>query len=327
VKVMYKRKQWGKGFTYQTETGTTITGEVRARLAALPIPPAWTEVRIAEEPKADLLATGRDSAGRKQYLYSKAYRSRKEEEKYRRIVRFGDRLEHMRRVTGQHLAQPEMDRKKVLACMVRLLDLAYFRPGNPYYSQQNETYGLTTMRSRHLSIDGEELIFQYRGKSGVHQERRVVDERLVQVVAELDELPGYRIFKYFDEQDERQWVQSQDLNEYIREVMGDSFSAKDFRTWAGTLIAALSLDEMGAAAGEEMAKNRIRKAILRVSRRLGNTEEVARSSYIAPQVFRHYENGLTTSYFLRQIDRELKNPEDLSIEEIALLMLLKHRLE
>ena len=191
---MYIRKRWGQGFTYQTEDGETLAdGKLRERLSSLPIPPAWTEVEINEDPEADLLATGRDQAGRKQYLYSEKYRERREQEKFRRIVGFGERLETMRRVTGQHLIREELDRKKVLACMVRLLDLAYFRPGNPHYTKQNETYGLTTMRSRHLSIEGDELHFHYRGKSGVEQDRQVVDQRLARVVAELDEVPGYRI--------------------------------------------------------------------------------------------------------------------------------------
>ena len=324
---MYHRKRCGRGFTYQTETGKTLNGKIRERLESLVIPPAWTEVEIAEDPDSDLQVTGRDAAGRKQYIYSEAYRIRKEEEKYKRIVRFGSKLEHMRRVTGQHLTRAKMDRKKVLACMVRLLDLAYFRPGNPYYSDQNDSYGLTTMRSRHLSVEGDELIFEYRGKSGIWQERKIADERLARIVSELDEVPGYRIFKYFDQDNTKHCVQSQDLNDYIREVMGESFSAKDFRTWAGTLIAALSLDEMGVTDEADLVQDRIRQAVRRIAQRLGNTETVARSSYIAPQVLEHYESGLTTSYFLRQIDRELKNPEELSVEEVGLLLLLKHRLE
>ena len=324
---MYIRKRWGQGFTYQTKDGETLAdGRLRERLSSLPIPPAWTEVEINEDPEADLLATGRDQAGRKQYLYSEKYRERRQQEKFRRIVGFGERLETMRRVTGQHLIREELDRKKVLACMVRLLDLAYFRPGNPHYTKQNETYGLTTMRSRHLSIEGDELHFHYRGKSGVEQDRQVVDERLAQVVAELDEVPGYRIFKYFDEEGERHWVQSDDLNEYIRDVMGEDYSAKDFRTWAGTLIAALCLDELGATSLDDIAQKRIRSAVEEVANRLGNTTAVARSSYIAPQVLQYYQEGITTGYFTRQIERELENPEELSLEELGLLQLLKHKL-
>lgn len=324
---MFIRKRCGRGFTYQTEDGETLPkGDVRERLSALPIPPAWTEVEIAEEPDADLVATGRDQAGRKQYLYSEAYRKKREKEKFRRIIGFGERLETMRRVTGQHLNREELDRKKVLACMVRLIDLAYFRPGNPHYTRQNESYGLTTMRSRHLSIDGDELLFSYCGKSGVEQERQVVDGRLARIVAELDEVPGYRIFKYFDENGNRHWVQSDELNEYIREVMGENYTAKDFRTWAGTLIAALCLDELGVSKLEDIAQKRIRSAVEEVAGRLGNTSAVARSSYIAPQVLDYYLEGVTAGYFIQQIKRELENPEELSVEELGLLQLLKHRL-
>lgn len=324
---MFIRKRCGRGFTFQTEEGQTLPqGDVRERISSLPIPPAWTEVEIAEDPDADLLATGRDQAGRKQYLYSPAYRERREKEKFERIVGFGERLETMRRVTGQHLNRPELDRKKVLACMVRLLDLAYFRPGNPHYTRENESYGLTTMRSRHLTVDGDELLFHYRGKSGVEQERHVVDGRLARIVAELDEVPGYRIFKYFDEDGNRHWVQSDELNDYIREVMGEHYTAKDFRTWAGSLIAALCLDELGVSKLEDIAQKRIRSAVEEVAGRLGNTSAVARSSYIAPQVLDYYLEGVTAGYFIKQIQRELENPEDLSIEELGLLQLLKHRL-
>lgn len=324
----YLRKRWGRGFTYRNGQGETIRDpELRNYLASLPIPPAWTEVEIAEEREADLLATGRDSAGRKQYLYSEAHRKRREQQKFERIVQFGERLEPMRRVTGQHLARPNLDRRKVLACMVRLLDLAYFRPGNPHYTRQNETYGLTTMRSRHLSVQDDELVFHYRGKAGVQQERQVEDPRLVKIVAELDDVPGYRIFKYFDKDGERRWVRSEDLNHYIREVMGESYSAKDFRTWAGTLIAAWCLDELGVTHLKDIAQNRIRRAVKRVAERLGNTDAVARSSYIAPQVLNHYQDGVTAGYFLRRIEHELKEPEQLSVEELGLLMLLKHKIE
>lgn len=320
------RKKWGRGFTYLNDQGETLKpGPERARLDSLPIPPAWTEVEISEDPEADLLATGRDEAGRKQYLYSESYRQKRERLKFERIVRFGERLETMRRITGQHLNRDELDRKKVLACMTRLLDLAFFRPGNPHYTKQNDTYGLTTMRSRHLSIEAEDLVFCYRGKSGVQQERQIADDRLVKIVRELDEVPGYRIFKYFDQSGEKQVVESQDLNDYIREVMGESFSAKDFRTWAGTLIASVCLDELGVSELQEVANKRILEAVKRVANQLGNTDAVARSSYIAPQVLESYLEGITTGQFATEIEQKLEKPEQLSVEEAGLLILLRER--
>jgi DNA topoisomerase-1 len=284
-------------------------------------------VEISADPRADLLATGRDMAGRKQYIYHPDYRQRREGEKFDRIVDFAERLETMRRVTGQHLRHRRLSREKVLACMVRLLDLAYFRPGSPRYAKENDTYGLTTMRSRHLSVEGEELVFRYRGKHGIEQERHVEDRRLARIVAELDELPGYEIFKYFDDAGSRIQVTSQDLNGYIREVMGEEFSAKDFRTWAGTLIAAVALDELGLAEDSKAADKHVREAVERVSQKLGNTPTVARASYIDPRVIDQYLDGRTTSYFRKQVERQLKKAGELSLEEIGVLYLLKTRLE
>ncbi len=324
---VYHRQKCGRGFTYKDARGRTVKGKaLRERFRALVIPPAWSEVEISADPEAKVLATGRDDAGRKQYIYHPRFREQKEGEKFDRIIDFAQRLETMRRVTGQHLRRRKLTREKVLACMVRLLDLAYFRPGSPRYARENDSYGLTTMRSRHLTIDGDELIFSYRGKSGVEHERHVEDKRLAKVVAELDELPGYEIFKYLDEDGTRVPVSSQELNTYIREVMGEEFSAKDFRTWAGTLIAAVSLDELGLSDDPKAADKRVREAVEKVARKLGNTPTVARASYIDPRVIDHYLDGRTTSYFQKQVERELKKGPDLSLDEIGLLYLLRERL-
>lgn len=323
----YTRRRQGRGFSYRDDGGATVTDpELRQWFASLVIPPAWSEVQISADPKADLLVTGRDIAGRKQYIYHPDFRHRREEEKFDRIISFAERLETMRRVTGQHLRRKKLNREKVLACMVRLLDLAYFRPGNPRYAKENDSYGLTTMRSRHLTIEGEELIFRYRGKAGVEQERHIEDRRLAKIVAELDELPGYEIFKYYDEDGQRVPVSSGDLNAYIREVMGEEFSAKDFRTWAGTLIASVALDELGLADDPEAADKIVKQAVERVAQRLGNTPTIARASYIDPRVIDGYLDGRVTSYFRRQVERELKKTPDLSLEEIGLLYLLRERL-
>ena len=323
---VYHRKPHGRGFTYTNGDGRTVRDQTLRRwFAGLVIPPAWTDVEISGERSADLLVTGRDAAGRKQYIYNPEFRQRQEAEKFDRIVRFAENLETMRRVTGQHLLRRRLDREKVLACMVRLLDLAYFRPGSPSYVEQNDSYGLTTMRSRHLTIEGDDLIFSYRGKSGQDQERHVRDKRLAKVVAELDELPGYEIFKYIDEDGQRVQVRSQDLNAYIREVMGEEFSAKDFRTWAGTLIAAIALNELGLAEDTTSADRNVRQAVEKVAKSLGNTPTVARASYIDPRIIAHYLDGRTTSFFQKQIERQLKKAKALSLEEIGVLYLLKAR--
>ncbi|HTO15586.1 MAG TPA: hypothetical protein VLZ83_07435 [Edaphocola sp.] len=327
---MYYRKKKGTGFTYQDKKGNTIKDEkLKQWFKSLVIPPAWTDVEIAAKKSADLLVTGRDDKGRKQYIYNPKYRAQKEAEKFDRIISFADQLEHARCVTGQHMRKRQMCREKVLATMVRLLETAFFRPGSEAYTKQNKSYGLTTLRSKHLKIDGDEMIFSYRGKSGKDQERTIIDKKLAKIVQELDDLPGYEIFKYLDEQDNIIHVKSEDLNCYIREIMGDAFSAKDFRTWSGTMIAAIALDELGAVEenDQKLLDKNIREAVIKVSELLGNTPAVARSSYIDPRIVEEYENGKTLKFFEKEIKKLLKKQENLSVQEIGVLYMLKHRLQ
>lgn len=327
---MYQRKKHGKGFTYKDKNGKTIKDEeIREWIKLLVIPPAWTDVEINENRKADLLVTGRDDKDRKQYIYHPKYKERQNAKKFDRIINFADKLEHMRRVTGQHLRKRKLNREKVMATMVRLLESAFFRPGSEAYSKENATYGLTTMRSKHLTIKRDELIFSYNGKSGQDQEKHIVNKKLAKIVKEIDEMPGYEIFKYLDEDDKIVDVKSDDLNSYIQEVMGEEFSAKDFRTWAGTMIAAIALDELGVVdkKDQKLLDNNIKEAVNLVSERLGNTPSVARSSYIDPRIIEDYTNGRTLQYFEKEISQLLKKAENLSKEEIGVLCLLRNRLK
>lgn len=291
------------------------------------MPPAWRDVAITLDREARIHATGRDDAGRKQYIYNSEWREQRERMKFDRIVDFAQRLSTMRRITGQHMAREGMPREKVLACMVRLLDTAYFRPGNDSYSEQNDSYGLTTMRSRHLTINGDELIFDYQGKSGQQQHKVVEDEKLAQIVGELDDIPGYEIFKYFDDDGRKVRVDSHDLNDYIHDVMGERFSAKDFRTWAGTSIAALALDELGIGDDDDVSQQYIREAVERVATRLGNTPSIARASYIDPRVIESYLDGRLLRHFLEQIEEALDQDDLTGPEERAILKLLQARLK
>lgn len=326
---MYFRKKHGKGFRYVDKSNINITDEkLKDWFKSLVIPPAWTDVEINSKKSAKILVTGRDDKDRKQYIYNPKFRQQQDQEKFDRILQFADQLEHMRRVTGQHLRKRTLGREKVLACMVRLLEAAYFRPGSDRYSKENHSYGLTTMRSKHMQIDGDELIFHYVGKSGKEQERHIVDKKLARIVKEIDELPGYEIFKFIDEDGQQQDVKSDHLNAYIREVMGEEFSAKDFRTWAGTVIAAIALDEIGATEEKDqkaLDKN-IRNAVVKVSERLGNTPSVARGSYIDPRVINEYIDGKTINYFQNEVNRLLKKNENLSREELGVLCMLKKKL-
>src|SRR5690554_4278690 len=327
---MYYRKKRGKGFTYQDERGKTIQDEeIRQWIKSLVIPPAWTDVEISENKKADLLVTGRDDKGRKQYIYHPKYTERQNAKKFDRIVSFADQLERMRRVTGQHLRKHKLSREKVLAVMLRLMESAFFRPGSETYSRENATYGLTTMRHKHLTIEGDEIIFNYNGKSGQEQEKHIADRKLAKIIMELDELPGYEIFKFLDEDGKVIKVKSDDLNAYIREIMGEEFSAKDFRTWAGTMIAAIALDELGVVEkkDQKILDKNIKEAVNRVSERLGNTPSVARSSYIDPRIIDDYLQGRTLKYFQKEIDQLLKKAENLSREEIGVLCMLRNRLK
>ncbi|MES1947416.1 DNA topoisomerase [Salinisphaera sp. C84B14] len=320
------RHRCGKGFTYRYRNGRTLRDKRRRRwIDSLAIPPAWQQVEISLDDDAHVHATGRDAAGRKQYIYNPRWRERREQAKYDRILAFAGQLSTMRRATGQHLTHEQMTREKVLACMVRLIDSAYFRPGSESYSRENESYGLTTMRSKHLTIEGDELIFDYAGKSGQHQHRVVEDERLAEVVAELDDQPGYEIFKYYDDDGAKVYVDSADLNEYIHEIMGDDYSAKDFRTWAGTSLAALALDEIGPGDDDKISQKNIREAVDRVAKRLGNTPAIARSSYIDPRVIETYLDGRTLSHFQALIEAELEAGDLTGPEERAVMKMLESR--
>ncbi len=327
---MYYRKKHGKGFTYKDETGNTIKDlSIRNWIESLVIPPAWTAVEIQENRKADLLVTGRDDKNRKQYIYHPHYIEKQNSKKFDRIIDFADQLEHMRRVTGQHLRMRKLNRNKVMATMLRLLEAAFFRPGSESYSKENATYGLTTLRRKHLTIDGDEILFKYNGKSNQEQEKHIVDKKLAKIIQDIDEMPGYEVFKYLDENDTIIDVKSDDLNAYIREVMGEEFSAKDFRTWAGTMIASIALDELGVVNMEDqkLLDKNIKEAIVKVSEKLGNTPAVAKTSYIDPRIIDEYIQGRTIKYFEKEINKLLKNVKSLSKEEVGVLCLLRHRFE
>ncbi|MEK7184186.1 MAG: DNA topoisomerase IB [Patescibacteria group bacterium] len=313
-------------YRYANKDGSAIsTDDLPEHATHLAIPPAWKDVTIAKSPNAKVLATGIDAAGRKQYLYNPKFRSRQDEAKFDRIVQFGSRLSRMRQITRKHLDRPELDREKVLACMLRLIDQAYFRVGNERYVEENSTYGLTTMRMRHVSVEDGQLIFRFVGKSHQEHELEVDDASLARVVEELQELPGSHIFSYINEENAHVDVDSQDVNDYIKEVMDDEFSAKDFRTWAGTLIAASCLSETNIPRLKKDREVSIRTAIERASEALGNTPEIAKKSYIDPRILQLYRNGESLTPTMDRLKRKSKrsSEDDLSVEEQALILVLK----
>lgn len=330
MKLMRKRK--GRGFGYQFEQGEWLKASSKKDIAckhwinSLAIPPAWVEVEIDLNKGAKIHAVGRDAAGKKQYIYNPDWRAKRSKQKFMRIQKFAAKLEHMRRVTGQDLNAADDTpgkpaRRRVLACMVRLIDNAYFRPGNSQYTQENESYGLTTLRSKHLSIEDDELIFEYQGKSGMSQRKEIEDKRLTKIVAELDELPGYRIFKYYED-GQRHFVDSEDLNQYIKEIMGEEFSAKDFRSWAGTALMAIALAKLDVTDDESIRNKNILRSIEKVAEKLGNTPVVCKENYIDSRVIDAYTDGKTINHIKKSIDNKLNN-QMLSVDEYAILKLLE----
>jgi DNA topoisomerase-1 len=282
-----------RGFRYcYAETRRSIrSAEILARIESLKIPPAWAEVHIALTARASLQAIGYDTSGRLQYLYHAGFRERQEREKFDRLLRFAEKLPQMRRLTSEHLAQRTLNRERVLAAMVRLMNAAYFRVGGENYAAAGKVYGIATLRRKHVSISGNTIRFDYTGKWGKQHQQAVTDARLRRIVAQCLALPGHEVFAYYDADGQVRDVKSRDVNAYVKQVMGEEFTAKDFRTWAGTLIAAWKLAELGPAETEREAKKNIVSAIDEVAARLGNTRAIARSSYVSPQVLEHYLSG------------------------------------
>ena len=316
------------GFFYRyPDTGETVREErVLRRIEDLKVPPAWEDARIARGPSAKVQAIGYDSAGRLQYLYHPRYRERKEREKFERILRFSDALPQMRRTTSNHLRRKKLDREKVLATMTRLMNAAYFRVGDERYARKNRTYGISTLRRKHLRVEGDTMIFEYTGKWGQVQRKAVTDARLRRIVEECVELPGYEIFKYLDEEGEVRDAKARDLNAYVKEVMGEEFTPKDFRTWAGTLFAAVKLAKLGATEDLEQSEKNVLEAVDDVAERLGNTRDIARASYISPRVTDHYMEGSVIAYYGELIEEVVAEQEGLTEGEAALLELLNKKL-
>jgi DNA topoisomerase I len=320
-------KESGFFYRYPGTDETVREERVLSRIENLKVPPAWSDARIARAPSAKVQAVGYDSQGRVQYLYHPKYRERKEREKFERVLRFSDALPRMRKLTSDHLRRKKLGREKVLAAMTRLMNAAYFRVGDERYARKNRTYGIATLRRKHLRIEGDTMIFEYAGKWGQQQRKAVTDARLRRVVEECVALPGYEIFKYYDDEGEVRDVKARDLNAYVKEVMGEEFTPKDFRTWAGTLIAAVKLAELGATEDLKQAEKNVLAAVDDVAHRLGNTRDIARASYVSPRVIDHYLEGSVIAYYGEQIEEVIAAEQgDLTEGEKALLDLLNRKL-
>ena len=293
------------GFRYERAGGGAVTAADRERITALKIPPAWREAAVHSSPRGPVQAVGKDAAGRWQYLYHPARTARAEKAKYRRLLRFAEALPKMRARIDRDMALPGLPREKVLACAVKVLSFCFIRGGSRAYAEENGSYGLATLRRRHVTVSGDRVSFDFPGKSGKRQQREIRDRRVARVVRELLKGPG-EVFKFRDERGAWVDIRRRDLNAYIKETMGEAFSAKDFRTWAGTLLCACALARVEAdpAEANTARKKKIVRAIRETADRLGNTPAICRTSYISPPVLSRYEKG-------EVIDSSLETVEDL----------------
>ena len=323
----YTRKKKGDDFEYFDAEGKAIRDEQRLlRLKRLAIPPAWTDVWICPSPNGHIQATGRDARRRKQYLYHERWREVRDQNKYERMAAFGEVLPKIRQRVEKHLGLPGLPREKVLATVVRLLERSFIRVGNPEYARENKSFGLTTMQDRHVEVKGSTLRFHFRGKSGIKHEVDLTDRRVAKIIQKLQDLPGQDLFQYVDDDGEIRSVTSQDVNEYLREITGDDFSAKDFRTWAGTVLAALALQAVGSFTTKKEAKANVKNAIAAVAEMLRNTPAICRKCYIHPAVLESYLKNEAIEGIDSRATEVLENGNvDLRAGEKAILKFLQKR--
>jgi DNA topoisomerase-1 len=319
-----RRKRCRGGFRFVTPDGEPIhDSETLQRIRSLAIPPAWTRVWICPCADGHLQATGRDARGRKQSRYHPRWREVRDETKYERMIAFGDALPAIRERIEHDFDLPGMPRDKVLATVVRLMETTCIRVGNEEYARENHSYGLTTLRNRHAAVHGETITFDFKGKSGIHHTIDVRNRRLATIVKKCLDMPGYELFQYLDEDGSRHSIDSSDVNQYLHQITGQHFTAKDFRTWAGTVLAAMLLREFEPFTSPTQAKKNIVEAIKSVARRLGNTPSVCRKCYVHPAVLDHYLNGTMLqaleSEVAQEVDQRLRA---LRREEFELLRLL-----
>jgi DNA topoisomerase-1 len=318
-----RRVKSGSGFRYVGASGAAIRRkDILARIRALAIPPAWTDVWICPDARGHLQATGRDAKGRKQYRYHADWRVTRDETKFDRMQAFARALPVVRRRAQADLARPGLPREKVLATLVQLLERSLIRVGNEEYAKQNESFGLTTMRDKHVRVSGGTVRFQFRGKSGKHHTIDVNDFRLAHVVKQCRDLPGQELFQYMDDAGKRQRVGSGDLNKYLRDITGEEFTSKDFRTWWGTVLAVKALRELQPGRNKTHCEKNVLLAVDAVAGLLGNTRAVCRKSYVHPGVIDCYVDGSLAKVLERRAKASARSVAGLRPDELALLAVL-----
>jgi len=285
----YSRRAKGQDFGYFDTEGKPIRDEQRLlRIKSLAIPPAWTDVWICPSPNGHIQATGRDARRRKQYRYHERWRDVRDENKFDRLAQFAKALPNIRRRVAQDLKLTELPRQKVIATIVRLLERTFIRIGNEEYARENKSFGLTTLKNRQVKVRGAQVLFRFRGKSGRQHEMDVTDRRVAKIIAKCQDLPGQDLFRYLDEDGQVRDVTSQDVNEYLHQIAGEDFTAKDFRTWGGTVLAAIALAKQEEYQTKKEAKSNIKTAICAVAELLGNTPAVCRKCYVHPVIVEAY---------------------------------------
>jgi DNA topoisomerase-1 len=315
-----RREPRGKTFVYIGPDGKEITGDDELkRIKSIAVPPAYTDVWICPLPNGHLQATARDARGRKQYRYHKRFREIRDETKYAKMLEFAQALPKIRKRVAADLALPDLPREKVLATVVELLQSTAIRVGNDEYAKENSSFGLTTLRNRHAKVEGSNVRFSFRGKSGVKHAIDLRDRRLARIVRQCQDLPGQQLFEYAQEDGSVRAIDSADVNDYIREISGQDFSAKDFRTWVGTVTCAMLLTQQQAGETQTERKSQVTAVVKDVAERLGNTPAVCRKCYVHPHVIDHFMEGPGG------MERKMRQTEGLLEEEIFVLALLRER--
>ena len=322
------RRRRGPTFSYYDPNGRFVRDRLELkRIRALAIPPAWERVWICPRANGHLQATGIDAKGRKQYKYHPTWRAVRDEAKFERLLAFAEVLPRIRERVEKDLRRPDLNREKVLATVVRLLEVSLIRVGNEEYAKENHSFGLTTMRNRHAEIDGSTVRFRFRGKSGKQHNVEVSDRRVARIVQKCQDLPGQHLFEYQDSDGRIASIESEDVNDYLHGITGQPFTAKDFRTWAGTVLAAIALGKMEEVDSQAIAKKNVVTAIEAVARLLGNTIAICRKCYIHPAIPTSYLNGTLARNLRLKADSEIaQHLHELKPEEAAVIMLLRQEL-
>lgn len=315
------RHKRGKHFVYEQAGSRLDDAKLVSWIESLAIPPAWQDVTISRSRRAKIYAQGYDQAGRQQAIYNPSFRAKQEQLKFDRTLRFAQALPKLRKQVAHDLARRKLGKAKVLACIVTLIDTAYFRVGNERYAAENHSYGITTLRSKHLDVTGDTVTFDFIGKSGQEHVKQITDKQVAQIVKRLDELPGYEIFRYQDESGAMHDIHSKDVNDYIKQHMGDEFSAKDFRTWGGTLLATTELLASEYHADKKQRQKMVTSIVKNVAKRLGNTPTIAKSSYIDPRVIAAYVDSADISRVKKAMD-SMRPRRYMSRDELCVLKLL-----